>query len=54
MKYKIVWQATYETTIEAGDLEAAEREGANVEIDVPGSQYVDDSWEVLSMRPMDS
>lgn len=52
MKFKLRWMATYETEIEAPDENSARDEASSVEVDVPGSRYIDDSWEVVSMVPV--
>jgi hypothetical protein len=49
MKFKVKWTASYETVIEADSLEEARDGAASIEVDVPGSRYVEDSWEVLKM-----
>jgi len=49
MKFKVKWTASYETVIEADSLESAQAEAASMEVDVPGSRYIEDSWEVLGM-----
>lgn len=43
------WTATYETVIEVPDgatRQEIEDEAANIPIDVPGSKYQEDTWEV--------
>ena len=54
MKYKIRWQATYETVIEAENLKEARDGAGDVDIDVQGSRYIEDTWEVLSLEETDS
>jgi len=49
MKFKVKWTASYVTEVEAPDVEAAKNEACQIEIDVPGSKYVEDSWEVQSL-----
>lgn len=50
MKYKIRWQATYETVVEADSPAGAKDEAGDIDIDVRGSRYVEDTWEVLSLE----
>jgi hypothetical protein len=51
MKFRVKWTATYETIIEAQDLDKAREAAADIDLDVKGSRYLEDSWEVLSMEP---
>lgn len=50
MKFRVKWTATYETEIEAGDEASARDEASNIDVTVPGSRYIEDSWEVQSME----
>lgn len=54
MKFKVRWTATYETEIEASTKDEAREEASSVCVDVPGSKYVEDSWEMLSLSPLSS
>jgi hypothetical protein len=49
MEFKVKWTATYETVIEAENLDAAREAAADIDLSVPGSSYVEDSWEVESI-----
>lgn len=49
MKFSVKWTATYETNIEASTLEEARDEASAIDITVPGSNYLEDSWEVLDL-----
>jgi hypothetical protein len=54
MKFKLKWTACYETIIEAEDLKEARDEAGNIDIDVRGSRYIEDSWEVTSLAPAEA
>lgn len=54
MKWKITWQATYETIVDADSLEEARTEASNIDVDVVGSKYSEDSWEVLAVEEGES
>lgn len=51
MKFRVKWTATYETIIEAQDSAQAREVAADIDLDIRGSLYAEDSWEVLSMEP---
>ena len=46
MKKLVRWTATYETLIEVADGEDERDIAANIPLDVPGSLYQTDTWEV--------
>jgi hypothetical protein len=52
MKFRVKWTAVYETEIEAPTLDEARDEASSVSVDIPGSKYVEDSWEVLRLSPL--
>ncbi len=53
MKKIVTWSATYETVVELPDG-SSERDfqdaAASIDLDVPGSTYQQDSWDVESIR----
>lgn len=54
MKFTVRWTASYETEVEASTLDEARDEAASIQVDVLGSKYVEDSWEVLKLTPVTS
>jgi hypothetical protein len=52
MKFRVKWTATYETVIEAEDETTARDSAADIDVSVPGSTYIEDSWEVDSLRAL--
>ena len=58
-KVVVRWEAVYETTIEVPvdaplDSEAVKDEAAGINLDVPGSVYQSDTWEVESIKEAES
>jgi len=56
-KVIVRWEAVYETTIEVPvdaplDSQAVKDEAGGISIDVPGSEYQTDTWEVESIREL--
>ena len=45
-KFIVRWNAVYETEVEAPNAEEAEEMAADICIDVKGSEYQQDTWEV--------
>ncbi len=52
MKFRVKWSATYVTVIDAETQEEAQDEAASIDISVPGSEYLEDSWEVIQLTPV--
>jgi hypothetical protein len=50
MKKIVRWIAVYETLINVPEGEDEDDEAANILIDVPGSTYQTDTWEVEKIR----
>jgi hypothetical protein len=53
-KFTVRWTAVYETVILVEDNASEEdikNEAASIPIDVPGSEYQSDTWEVTQITP---
>jgi hypothetical protein len=46
MKKIVRWSAVYETEVEVADGEDVRDVAANIDINVPGSEYQLDTWDV--------
>ena len=58
-KVVVRWEAVYETTIEVPvdaplDSQTVKDEAAGINLDVPGSEYQTDTWEVESIKEADA
>jgi hypothetical protein len=56
-KFLVRWSAVYETVMEVPDCAEEDSQlikdnAANIPIDVPGSEYQVDTWEVESINPL--
>jgi len=52
-KVLITWSAVYETVIEVDDnatIKEIEEKAASISIDVPGSEYMQDTWEISKIQ----